>query len=191
MPFRETGIDGLLLFEPRLYKDTRGYFFESFNKRLFEQAGIPADFVQDNQARSVYGVVRGLHYQLAPMAQAKLVRVLEGRVLDVVVDLREDSATYGHTFSVELSAQNNLQLYVPRGFAHGYAVLSPTAVFFYKCDNYYSPPHEGGIRYDDPTLQIDWQLPQQDIVISEKDSKLPPFGKHRRKLDDPVFLHST
>lgn len=187
MPFKETGIEGLLIFEPRVFEDKRGYFFESFNKRLFEEAGIHADFVQDNQALSGYGVLRGLHYQIEPMAQAKLVRVLEGRVLDVAVDLREGSPTYGQHFSIELSAENKLQLYIPRGFAHGYAVLSERAVFFYKCDNYYSPEHEGGIRFDDPALGIDWQLPPEAIILSEKDSRLPRLGQHRRRMEDPVF----
>ncbi len=191
MPFRETGIEGLLVFEPRVFEDARGYFFESFNKRLFEEAGIRAEFVQDNQALSSYGVLRGLHYQIEPMAQAKLVRVLSGRVLDVAVDLREGSPTYGKSFAIELSAQNKLQLYIPRGFAHGYAVLSRRALFFYKCDNYYSPQHEGGVRYDDPTLAIDWQLPPEAIILSEKDSKLPRLGQHRRKLEDPIFDHQT
>ena len=158
MPFHQTPIEGLLIFEPRVFHDERGYFFESYNQRTWAEAGIQAEFVQDNQARSTRGVLRGLHFQTAEAAQAKLVRVTEGEVLDVVVDLRPGSATHGQWFSVRLSAENKLQLFVPRGFAHGYVVLSETAEFFYKCDNFYSKAHEGGLRFDDPTLKIDWQF---------------------------------
>jgi len=179
MPFTQTGIDGLLIFDPKVWKDERGYFYEAYNAHTFAQVGIERPFVQDNQARSSYGVLRGLHYQVGPYAQAKLVRVLEGEVLDVVVDLRPGSATYGQSFKVRLSAGNKQQLYVPRGFAHGYAVLSPTAIFFYKCDNYYSKVHEGGIIYNDPTLNIDWELPEEDLILSEKDRRLPTFSEHR------------
>lgn len=178
MPFSETPIPGLLVFEPSIWKDERGYFFEAFNARLFETAGIQATFVQDNQAQSTYGVLRGLHYQRGAAAQAKLVRVLEGEVFDVAVDLRENSATFGQWYGVVLSAENKKQLFVPRGFAHGYAVLSPRAEFFYKCDNYYHKAAEGGIRYDDPSLGIDWQLPAADVLLSEKDSALPALGAH-------------
>lgn len=181
MPFTPTHIPGLILFEPQLWEDQRGYFFEAFNASIFEEAGIPARFVQDNQAKSAYGVVRGLHYQVGHHAQAKLVRVLEGEVLDVAVDLREGSPTYGQWYGVVLSEQNKKQLYVPRGFAHGYSVLSPTAVFFYKCDNYYARDEEGGIRYDDPKLNIDWGLPQSAMILSSKDLNLPYFGNHRTK----------
>lgn len=174
----ETPIPGLLVFEPQIWNDPRGYFFEAFNARMFEEAGIAAPFVQDNQARSTYGVLRGLHYQCGAAAQAKLVRVLEGVVFDVAVDLRTESPTYGQWYGVLLSAENKKQLYVPRGFAHGYAVLSPTAEFFYKCDNYYDKSQEGGIRFDDPTLAIDWQLPNADVVLSEKDRILPFLGNH-------------
>lgn len=180
MPFIPTEIEGLLIFEPQVFADERGYFFESYNQRIFEQAGITTPFVQDNQARSVRGVLRGLHYQIEPFAQAKLVRVLEGSVLDVVVDLRPQSATYGKWLGVELSAQNKRQLYVPRGFAHGYVVLSDTAEFFYKCDNFYSKAHEGGIIYNDPSLGIDWQMPLDAAIVSEKDKILPTFGNHRQ-----------
>lgn len=180
MTFTKTPIPGLLLFEPRVLEDSRGYFFEAFNARGFADAGIEASFVQDNQARSSYGVLRGLHYQVGDHAQAKLVRVLSGEVLDVVVDLREDSPHYGRSYKVRLSAANRLQLFIPRGFAHGYAVLSPTAEFFYKCDNYYARDYEGGIRFDDPTLQIDWELPDTDVILSEKDKSLPVFEAHRR-----------
>ncbi len=180
MPFHPTPIPGLLLFEPNVWSDERGYFFEAFNARTFAEGGINTQFVQDNQARSTYGVLRGLHYQVGPSAQAKLVRVFEGEVLDVAVDLREGSSTYGQSFSVVLSAGNKRQLFVPRGFAHGYAVLSETAEFFYKCDNYYDRDSEGGIRYDDPQLDIDWRLPAEDVILSEKDAVLPKFGEHRR-----------
>lgn len=178
MPFIETPLSGLVVFEPQVWSDARGYFFESFNARTFEKAGIKTTFVQDNEARSSYGVLRGLHYQTGEMAQAKLVRVVEGTVLDVAVDIRPDSPTYGQSFSIILSADNKKQLFVPRGFAHGYAVLSETAIFCYKCDNYYSKAHEGGIRYNDTGLNIDWQLPDQDVILSEKDEIQPFFGNH-------------
>ncbi len=180
MPFHATPLPGVMLFEPHVWSDPRGYFFEAFNARTFAEAGIEATFVQDNQARSVYGVLRGLHYQVGDAAQAKLVRVLEGEVLDVVVDLRPESGTYGASYSVLLSADNKRQLFVPRGFAHGYAVLSQVAEFFYKCDNYYDRNKEGGIRYDDAQLEIDWRLPKKDVLLSEKDARLPDFGEHRR-----------
>lgn len=168
-----TPFPGLTIFEPKVWNDERGYFFEAFNQRSFAKAGLQADFVQDNQARSTYGVLRGLHYQLEPFAQAKLVRVLEGEVLDVAVDLRPASPTYRQWFSIRLSAANRRQLFVPRGFAHGYVVLSPTAEFFYKCDNFYSKEHERGIRFDDPALKIDWEVPREDLTLSEKDLALP------------------
>ncbi|MBK7938607.1 MAG: dTDP-4-dehydrorhamnose 3,5-epimerase [Lewinellaceae bacterium] len=180
MPFSETPISGLIVFEPRIFHDERGYFFESYNRRTWEEAGMTAVFVQDNQARSTRGVLRGLHYQTGDMAQAKLVRVLEGEVLDVAVDIRENSATYGQWYSILLSAANKKQLFVPRGFAHGYVVLSETAEFFYKCDNFYSKAHEGGIRYDDPALKIDWQIALPEVLVAEKDQVLPYLGEHLR-----------
>lgn len=179
MPFLETPLPGVVIFEPQVWADDRGYFFEAYNQQTFTDAGLDAPFVQDNQARSTYGVLRGLHYQVGPAAQAKLVRVLEGEVLDVVVDLRPHSPTYGQWYKVRLSAANKRQLFVPRGFAHGYAVLSPTAEFFYKCDNFYVRDGEGGIRFDDLTLAIDWELPAEDIILSDKDQRLPSFGHHR------------
>ncbi len=178
MPFIETPVSGLLVFEPKVHRDERGYFFESYNAHTFKSAGIDTTFVQDNQARSTYGVLRGLHYQCGEHAQAKLVRVLEGEVLDIAVDLRAGSPTYGQWYSVLLSAENQKQLFVPRGFAHGYVVLSPTAEFFYKCDNFYHKASEGGIRFDDPVLGIDWGLPARDVLLSEKDGQLPTFGNH-------------
>jgi dTDP-4-dehydrorhamnose 3,5-epimerase len=178
MPFIQTPIPGLIVFEPKLLHDDRGYFFESYNKRIWEEAGVHADFVQDNQARSVRGVLRGLHYQTGDMAQAKLVRVVEGEVLDVAVDIRNGSPTYGAWYTVVLSAENKRQMLVPRGFAHGYLVLSETAEFFYKCDNFYSKAHEGGIRYDDPVLNIDWTFDLNSVLVSDKDKALPLFGAH-------------
>lgn len=180
MPFHQTPIADLWIFEPTVFADERGYFYESYNRRTWLEVGVAADFVQINQARSRRGVLRGLHYQVGEMAQAKLVRVVEGEVLDVAVDLREGSPTYGQWFSIRLSAENRRQLYVPRGFAHGYAVLSETAEFLYLCDNYYSREHEGGIRYDDPTLAIDWACDLSQVIVSEKDRALPLFGAHRR-----------
>lgn len=180
MPFITTDFPELLIFEPRIFEDERGYFYESFNRHTFEEAGVYADFVQDNQARSTYGVLRGLHYQVGSSAQAKLVRVIEGEVLDVVVDLREDSPMYGQWYSIILSAENKRQFYVPAGFAHGYAVLSPTATFFYKCDNYYDKAAEGGLLYNDPALNIDWQIPLDKAILSDKDKILPVFGQHRK-----------
>lgn len=173
MPFHKTEFPGLVIFEPRVFEDERGYFYESFNAKVFQEAGIAEPFVQDNQAKSTYGVLRGLHFQTGEYAQAKLVRVLEGTVLDVVVDLRDGSPMYGKAFSIELSDANKLQLYVPRGFAHGYAVLSETAVFFYKCDNFYSKAHEGGILWSDPKLEIDWRIPAEKVLLSDKDKVLP------------------
>lgn len=179
MPIIETPIAGLKIFEPRVFGDDRGHFFESYNSNTFKEGGIDATFVQDNQSRSTFGVLRGLHYQVPPFAQAKLVRVLEGKVIDVVVDIRPGSDTYGEWFSVILSAENKKQMFIPRGFAHGFAVLSETAEFFYKCDNFYSKESEGGILYNDPNLNIDWQIPFDKVNLSEKDGILPPLGDHR------------
>lgn len=178
MPFQETPINDLLLFKPRVFEDERGYFFESFNENVFRESGINTAFVQDNQARSTFGVLRGLHYQTGEAAQAKLVRVIEGEVLDVAVDLRPGSSTFGQAYSVRLSAENKLQLFVPRGFAHGYLVLSEVAEFFYKCDNFYAKDAEAGIRYDDPSLQIDWMIDAQSLILSDKDKVLPFLENH-------------
>jgi len=172
MRFIETGFPGLVLIEPKVFEDERGYFYESYNARLYTEAGIDCDFVQDNQSKSSYGVIRGLHYQLAPNAQAKLVRVISGEVLDVVLDLRKGSPRYGEVFAVRLTADNKKQLFIPRGFAHGFSVLSEEAVFFYKCDAYYDKNSERGIRYDDPDLGVDWMIPEKKQKISEKDQKL-------------------
>ena len=176
MPFITTPFEGLTIFEPQVWGDDRGYFYESYNYNTFKAAGIDCVFVQDNQARSSYGVLRGLHYQLGDFAQAKLVRATEGEVLDMVVDIREGSATYGQHFSILLSAENKRQLFVPRGFAHGYVVLSETAEFMYKCDNFYSKTNEGGLAYNDPTLNIDWGMDLADAIVSEKDLVLPSFA---------------
>jgi len=180
MSFQKTPIQDLIVFEPAVFRDERGYFFESYNQRVWAEAGVEIDFVQDNQARSTRGVLRGLHYQTGEMAQAKLVRVVEGEVLDVAVDLREHSPTLGQWYSIRLSAENKRQLLVPRGFAHGYLVLSETAEFAYKCDNFYSKAHEGGIRFDDPVLGIDWEFDLEQVLVSEKDLALPGFVERRR-----------
>ncbi|NNC94759.1 MAG: dTDP-4-dehydrorhamnose 3,5-epimerase [Chitinophagales bacterium] len=175
MPFEKTHIPGLIVFQPKLFTDSRGYFLESYNKRAFKDEGINCDFVQDNISKSSYGVLRGLHYQLNPYAQAKLVRVLSGQVLDVVVDIRKGSPTFGESFSVVLDSQKQNQLLIPRGFAHGFVVLTPEAEFFYKCDNYYAKESEGGIIYNDKDLSIDWKVDPADLILSEKDVKLPNF----------------
>lgn len=174
MEIIKTDIEGLLIVKPRVFADARGYFFESYNSREFRRlTGLDVDFVQDNQARSAYGVVRGLHFQRGRHAQAKLVRVISGRVLDVAVDIRPGSPTFGRHAAIELSADNFLQLFIPRGFAHGYAVLSPEAVFQYKTDNYYCPEAEGAVIWNDPGLAIDWRLPEADIILSDKDRLNP------------------
>lgn len=173
MTIEKTAFPGLLIVTPTAHEDKRGYFFESYNQKNFAKEGILYNFVQDNQARSAYGIIRGLHYQLEPYAQTKLVRTLSGKILDVVVDIRKHSPTNGKVFSIELSDENKKQLLIPRGFAHGYSVLSDTAEVFYKCDAYYNKESEGGIAWNDPTLNIDWKLPAEKIIISEKDSHHP------------------
>lgn len=165
-----TAISDVKIIEPRVFGDARGYFFESFSDREFREQVCDTTFVQDNESMSCYGVVRGLHYQRSPHCQSKLVRCVKGRVLDVAVDIRKGSPTYGQHVAVELSAENHRQLFIPRGFAHGFAVLSEEAIFQYKCDNYYAPDCEGGIAWDDPALGIDWQLPVADIILSAKDA---------------------
>jgi len=178
MPFKVTPIQGLFVFEPTVWEDERGYFYESYNERVFQEAGITNHWVQDNQAQSTYGVLRGLHYQAGEYAQAKLVRVIEGEVLDVAVDLREESPTYGQWYGIRLSGENKKQFFVPRRFAHGYVVLSETAVFAYKCDNFYHKASEGGLMFNDAALNIDWQIDEKDVVISAKDKLHPAFGSH-------------
>jgi len=169
----ETPIPGLLILEPRVFSDARGYFIETYNEKRYHDAGITAEFVQDNQSCSCYGVVRGLHFQRPPYAQAKLVCCTRGRVLDVAVDLRKASPTFGQWYAVELNEDNHRQFFIPRGFAHGFSVLSETAIFTYKCDNFYHPESDGGIQLTDPTLQIDWQVPVEKMILSEKDKKHP------------------
>ena len=177
----ETEIEGVFILEPRVFGDDRGYFFESFSLKYFEEKVSKMVFVQDNESKSKYGVLRGLHYQLPPYTQAKLVRVVKGRVLDVAVDIRKGSPTFGKYVAVELSVENKLQLFLSKGFAHGFAVLSEEAIFQYKCDEYYAPDYEGAICYDDPDLGIDWRLPLKDIILSEKDKKHP-------RLRDAILL---
>ncbi len=169
MTFIQTEIDGVIIVEPRVFSDARGYFFESYNAAEFAKNGITTTFVQDNQSQSSYGVIRGLHCQTGEHAQAKLVRVLHGTVLDVAVDIRPGSKTFGRHVAVELSDQNRRQLFIPRGFLHGFSVLSDTAVFAYKCDNLYAPESEFGIRFDDPEIGIDWRIPTDKIITSDKD----------------------
>lgn len=177
MPFITTEFPGLMIFEPKVFEDSRGYFFESYNEQASREAGIDIRFVQDNQAKSSYGVVRGLHYQMDPFAQTKFIRVLSGKILDVVVDIRKGSPTFGKVYSVELSAENKLQLLIPKGFAHGYSVVSETAEVFYKCDNFYNKEAEGGIDLFDPGLNIDWQISPADRIVSEKDMLYPGLEK--------------
>ena len=179
MPFIKTEFPGLMIFEPVIHSDSRGYFFESYNKKIFMADDIQFSFVQDNQASSVYGVIRGLHFQLEPYAQTKLVRALSGNILDVAVDLRQGSPTYGKVYSIELSAENKKQLLIPCGFAHGYSVLSETAEVFYKCDEYYHKESERGIAYNDESFDIDWKIPANQSIISEKDSNHPHFEKDK------------
>ena len=169
----ETEIKGVFIIEPKVFGDNRGYFFESFSQREFESVIGPVTFVQDNQSKSSYGVVRGLHFQKPPHAQAKLVRVVKGKVLDVAVDLRKDSPTFGKYVAVELSDENHRQVFIPKGFAHGFSVLSEEAVFQYKCDEYYAPESEAAIAWDDQDLNIDWKVPAEDVVLSAKDRNHP------------------
>lgn len=181
MNFIPTALEGCFIIEPKIISDERGYFMESFNEMTFQLGlGQPVHFVQDNQSFSSRGVLRGLHYQTGAHAQAKLVRVFKGEVLDVAVDIRPGSKTYGQSVSVLLSGENQKQLFIPRGFAHGFLVLSETAVFFYKCDNFYNKESEGGIIYNDETLAIDWNFPQNELVISDKDQLQPNFENAKK-----------
>ena len=182
MELIETCILGVVIVQPRIFGDERGYFFESFSQRDFERQVCKTVFVQDNESKSCYGVVRGLHFQKPPYAQSKLVRVVQGRVLDVAVDIRRGSPTFGKHVAVELTAENHRQLFVPRGFAHGFSVLSDEAVFQYKCDNFYAPQSEGAIVWNDPDLGIDWQLPAEEAILSPKDRAHP-----RLKDADELF----
>lgn len=182
MPFYTTEISGLLVFEPVVFEDERGYFFESYNEKVFKQQGIDFRFVQDNQSSSLYGVIRGLHYQLPPDAQSKLVRVLYGKILDVAVDIRVGSPTYGKPFCLELSAENKKQLFIPTGFAHGFSVLSEKAEILYKCDAFYSKESDAGIFFNDPALNIDWKIPASKAIISAKDQALPMLAGCRNSF---------
>lgn len=185
MEIIKTAIEGVVVIEPRLFKDTRGYFFESFSQREFDEKVAPIRFVQDNESCSSYGVMRGLHFQRPPYAQSKLVRCVRGAVLDVAVDIRKGSPTYGHHVAVELTEENHRQFFIPRGFAHGFAVLSDVAVFQYKCDNFYHPEADGGISILDSSLGIDWRIPTDRAILSDKDTKHPLL----RNLDSPFDIH--
>ena len=182
----KTDIEGVVIIEPRLFNDSRGYFFESYSKREFDEKVRPVDFVQDNESCSTRGVMRGLHFQRPPYTQSKLVRCVKGRVLDVAVDIRKGSPTYGRHVAVELSEENHRQFFVPRGFAHGFAVLSETAVFQYKCDNYYAPQADGGISIADDSLGIDWRIDPASAILSEKDTKHPLLADFDSPFDYDV-----
>ncbi|MBS1604247.1 MAG: dTDP-4-dehydrorhamnose 3,5-epimerase [Bacteroidetes bacterium] len=183
MPFTTTEFPGLLVFDPVVYKDERGYFLETYNEQAWEKQGISIRFVQDNQSFSRHGVIRGLHYQLEPYQQAKLIRVLSGRIIDVAVDLRRGSPTYGRHMAIELSAENRKQFFIPAGFAHGFSVISETAEVSYKCDGFYHKDSEGGIRYDDPVLNIDWKVSADEAIVSEKDRELPVLANCRNNFE--------
>ncbi len=182
MPFIKTEFSGLLVFEPNVFEDSRGYFFEAYNEKQFQQEGIDIRWIQDNQSSSTYGVIRGLHYQLPPFDQTKLVRVLRGKILDVVVDIRKGSPTFGKSFSKVLSAKNKRQLFIPKGFAHGFSVLSEKAEVLYKCDGFYNKESEGGIIYNDPALEIDWRITAEEAIISDKDKVLPTLAECRNSF---------
>lgn len=176
MEIINTPLNDCFIVKPRIFEDSRGIFFESYNQKLFrEKTGLNIDFVQDNQSVSAKGVLRGLHFQFGAMAQAKLVRVIQGKVLDIVVDIRKESSTFGQSFSLILDAEAHLQLFIPKGFAHGFITLSEESIFAYKCDNFYDSESEGGIIYNDATLNLDWHLPEEEFIISEKDKNLPSF----------------
>lgn len=178
MELQHTPLKGCFILKPTIFKDNRGFFYETYNKTTFKKiTGLSIDFVQDNQSNSTYGTLRGLHYQKGKMAQAKLVRVIQGKVLDIVVDIRKDSQTYGQHFSIVLDDTNKLQLFIQRGFAHGFITLSRNSVFSYKCDNFYDKTSDGGIIYNDATLSLNWHLPKEDFIISKKDKQLPTFNE--------------
>ena len=177
MIFIKTNIQGLIIIEPKVFGDSGGYFFESFNQKEFDEQIGPINFVQDNESKSTHGVLRGLHFQKPPFAQAKLIRCIEGEVIDIAVDLRNGSPTFGKHLSVRLSGENKRQLFVPRGFAHGFAVLSDSAIIAYKVDNVYAPEYDSGIIWNDPDLGIDWELKECDVILSPKDSALKPLSQ--------------
>jgi dTDP-4-dehydrorhamnose 3,5-epimerase len=176
MPFIKTDFEGAVVFEPQVFEDDRGFFFESYNEQVFTRNNIDSRFIQDNQSFSKYGVIRGMHYQLEPFAQSKLVRVLQGTILDVIVDIRRGSPSFGQALSIELSAVNKKQLFIPKGYAHGFSVLSETAEILYKCDEFYHKESEGGFIYNDPVMQIDWKIPAGKVIVSLKDQQLPVFA---------------
>lgn len=190
MEILETEIEGVLLLRPQLFEDGRGYFFESYNQQRFDREVRRVRFVQDNCSRSSYGVVRGLHFQRPPFAQSKLVSVLVGRVLDVAVDIRRGSPTFGRYVAVELSAENHLQLFLPRGFAHGFSVLSDVALFQYKCDNLYAPQCEGAIAWNDPSIGIDWRIPADRVILSDKDAARPALADAPELFDYNVDYYA-
>ncbi len=177
MKIVKSSISDVLIVEPRVFHDSRGYFMESYRESIFKSEGIDTKFIQDNESKSYYGVLRGLHYQLPPFSQSKLVRVISGRALDVAVDIRKGSPTFGKYVSAELSSDNKLMMFIPRGFAHGFLALSDECIFQYKCDNYYSPAHEGSIRWNDKELNIDWRIPYEDIILSPKDTNHPSLAQ--------------
>ena len=189
MEIIKTSIDGVAIIEPRIFKDARGYFFESFSQREFDEKVKPVTFVQDNESMSSYGVMRGLHFQRPPFTQSKLVRVIRGAVLDVAVDIRKNSPTYGKHVAVELTEDNHRQFFVPRGFAHGFAVLSDEAIFQYKCDNFYAPQADGGISILDGDLGIDWHIPMDKAILSEKDTKHPLLKDFDSPFDINIELY--
>ena len=185
----KTAIEGVFIIEPRLFKDDRGYFFESFSQRKFNEKVRKVNFVQDNESKSSYGVLRGLHFQKPPYAQSKLVRVIKGAVLDVAVDIRKGSPTFGKYVSVELTEDNHRQFFIPRGFAHGFSVLTDEVIFQYKCDNFYAPQSEGALAWDDPDLGIDWKIPVAEAILSEKDLKHPLLKDYDSPFDYTINLY--
>ncbi|MBR2326391.1 MAG: dTDP-4-dehydrorhamnose 3,5-epimerase [Alistipes sp.] len=185
----KSDIEGVVIIEPRIFEDSRGYFFESFSEREFVEKVCNTHFVQDNESKSSFGVVRGLHFQLPPHAQSKLVRVVKGAVLDVAVDVRVGSPTFGKHVAVELSAENHRQLFIPRGFAHGFAVLSDEVIFQYKCDNFYAPQSEGAIAWNDPALGIDWRIPVEKVILSAKDALHPTLAEAKELFDYNTNLY--
>lgn len=189
MEIIETAINGVFILEPRIFNDPRGYFFESFSAREFEEKVCKTTFVQDNESFSSYGVLRGLHFQKPPFTQSKIVRVIKGSVLDVAVDIRKGSPTYGQHVAVELTGENHRQFFIPKGFAHGFVVLSDEVLFQYKCDNFYAPQSDGGIAWDDPDLHIDWRIPADKIILSEKDKNHPRLKDYISDFDIKVDLY--
>ena len=185
----KTKIEGIVIIEPRIFKDARGYFYESFSQKEFDEKVMPIRFVQDNESMSTYGVMRGLHFQRPPFTQSKLVRCCRGAILDIAVDIRKGSPTYGQHVAIELTEENHRQLFIPRGFAHGFSVLTPEAIFQYKCDNYYNRESEGAIAWNDPQLAIDWRIPAEKVILSEKDRHHPTLATADNLFDYNVNLY--